>query len=270
MNWLGTDDQGRDVLARLIYGFRISVLFGLVLTGLSSVVGVTAGAIQGYFGGLIDLGFQRFDGIWSGLPILYLLIIIASFMRAQFLVASGLHAAVLLDGAGRPGPCRVPARPQLRLRARRPGARRFNPVIIFRHVLPNALVATFTFMPFLLSGRSPLYLARFPRASASRRLRLARGAARPGKANLQAPWLGLTAFFVLAVDAEPLDLCRRSGARCVRSAQGRLWLTERCRSLLAIRDLSVTFGRSRERRTVEAVKRRLTLPRSRRDAHTGR
>src|SRR5205823_11154178 len=90
VNWLGTDDQGRDVLARLIYGFRISVLFGLTLTALSSVIGVAAGAVQGYFGGLVDLGFQRFIEIWSGLPVLYLVIIMASFIEPNFWWLLGL------------------------------------------------------------------------------------------------------------------------------------------------------------------------------------
>ena len=123
-NWLGTDDQARDVTARLIYGFRLSVLFGLILTVLSSIVGVAAGAVQGYFGGWIDLVLQRFIEIWSGMPTLYLLIILASVVTPSFWWLLGLHAAVQLDDAGRRRARRVPARAQLRLRARRARARR--------------------------------------------------------------------------------------------------------------------------------------------------
>src|SRR5215468_2448941 len=199
VNWLGTDDQGRDVLARLIYGFRISVLFGLVLTGLSSVVGVTAGAIQGYFGGLIDLGFQRFIEIWSGLPVLYLLIIMASFIEPNFWWLLGLM--LLFSWMGLVDVVRAEF-----LRARNfdyvRAARALgvsNRVIILRHVLPNATVATITFLPFILNGSittlTSLDFLGFglPPGSASLGELLAQG-----KANLQAPWLGLTAFIVLA------------------------------------------------------------------------
>jgi microcin C transport system permease protein len=199
VNWLGTDDQGRDVLARLIYGFRISVLFGLVLTGCSSVIGVAAGAVQGYFGGLVDLGFQRFIEIWSGLPVLYLLIIMASFVEPNFWWLLGLMLLFswmgLIDV----------------VRAEFLRARNFDYVraaralgvsdwfIILRHVLPNAMVATITFLPFILNGSittlTSLDFLGFglPPGSPSLGEILAQG-----KANLQAPWLGLTAFFVLA------------------------------------------------------------------------
>jgi microcin C transport system permease protein len=199
VNWLGTDDQGRDVLARLIYGFRISVLFGLLLTGLSSVVGVTAGAIQGYFGGLIDLGFQRFMEIWSGLPVLYLLIIMASFIEPNFWWLLGLMLLFAWMGL-----VDVVRAEFLRARnfdyvraARALGVS--DVVIILRHVLPNATVATITFLPFILNGSittlTSLDFLGFglPPGSASLGELLAQG-----KANLQAPWLGLTAFFVLA------------------------------------------------------------------------
>jgi microcin C transport system permease protein len=199
VNWLGTDDQGRDVLARLIYGFRISVLFGLALTAVSSVIGVAAGAIQGYFGGLIDLGFQRFIEIWSGLPMLYLLIIMASFIEPNFWWLLGLMLlfswTALVD---------VVRAEFLRARnfdyvraARALGVS--DPVIILRHVLPNATVATITFLPFILNGSittlTSLDFLGFglPPGSPSLGEILAQG-----KANLQAPWLGLTAFFVLA------------------------------------------------------------------------
>jgi microcin C transport system permease protein len=199
VNWLGTDDQGRDVLARLIYGFRISVLFGLLLTGLSSIVGVAAGAVQGYFGGLIDLGFQRFIEIWGGLPMLYMLIIMASFIEPNFWWLLGLMLlfswTALVD---------VVRAEFLRARnfdyvraARALGVS--DRVIILRHVLPNATVATITFLPFILNGSittlTSLDFLGFglPPGSPSLGELLAQG-----KANLQAPWLGLTAFFVLA------------------------------------------------------------------------
>ena len=199
VDWLGTDDQGRDVLARLIYGLRISVLFGLVLTGLSSVVGVTAGAIQGYFGGLIDLGFQRFIEIWSGLPVLYLLIIMASFIEPNFwwllglmLLFSWMHLVDVVRAEF------LRARNFDYVRAAR-ALGVSDRVIILRHVLPNATVATITFLPFILNGSittlTSLDFLGFglPPGSPSLGELLAQG-----KANLQAPWLGLTAFFVLA------------------------------------------------------------------------
>ncbi|HEY1260136.1 MAG TPA: ABC transporter permease [Stellaceae bacterium] len=197
---LGTDDQGRDVLARLIYGFRISVLFGLALTLLSSVIGVAAGAVQGYFGGLVDLGFQRFIEIWSGLPVLYLLIIMASFVEPNFWWLLGLM--LLFSWMGLVDVVRAEF-----LRARNfdyvRAARALgvsDPVIILRHVLPNATVATITFLPFILNGSittlTSLDFLGFglPPGSPSLGELLAQG-----KANLQAPWLGLTAFFALAV-----------------------------------------------------------------------
>ena len=199
VNWLGTDDQGRDVLARLIYGFRISVLFGLTLTALSSVIGVAAGAVQGYFGGLTDLGFQRFIEIWSGLPVLYLLIIMASFIEPNFWWLLGLM--LLFSWMGLVDVVRAEF-----LRARNfdyvRAARALgvtNRLIILRHVLPNATVATITFLPFILNGSittlTSLDFLGFglPPGSPSLGELLAQG-----KANLQAPWLGLTAFFVLA------------------------------------------------------------------------
>ncbi|MDP7583077.1 MAG: ABC transporter permease, partial [SAR324 cluster bacterium] len=151
-NWLGTDDQGRDVVARLIYGFRISVLFGLVLTILSSIVGVAAGAVQGYFGGRVDILGQRFIEIWSGLPVLFLLIILSSFVEPNFwwlLLIMLLFSWMGLVGVVRAEFLRgrnleyVRAARALGLSHRR---------IMFRHILPNAMVATMTFMPFILSG----------------------------------------------------------------------------------------------------------------------
>ena len=126
-NWLGTDDQGRDVVARLLYGVRISVLFGLILTVLSSAVGIAAGAVQGYFGGWIDLIFQRFIEIWTSLPELYILLIIASILVPSFWVLLGILLAVLLGSAGGTGAGGIPARAQFRICPRRPRARRRQP-----------------------------------------------------------------------------------------------------------------------------------------------
>jgi microcin C transport system permease protein len=200
VNWLGTDDQARDVLARLIYGFRISVLFGLTLTVLSSIIGVVAGALQGYFGGWTDLLFQRFIEIWSGLPELYLLIILAAFVQPNFWWLLGL--LLLFSWTGLVGVVRAEF---LRARnfdyvraARALGADNLS--IIFRHVLPNAMVATLTFMPFILSGSvvalTSLDFLGFglPPGSPSLGELL-----NQGKSNLQAPWLGITAFLTIAV-----------------------------------------------------------------------
>jgi microcin C transport system permease protein len=199
-HWLGTDDQGRDLLARLIYGFRISVLFGLVLTLASSLIGVAAGAVQGYFGGWTDLLFQRFIEIWSGLPILYLLIILASIVQPSFWWLLGLMLLVSwmsLVGVVRAEFLRARNLDYVRA-ARALGVR--SPVIMARHLLPNAMVATLTFLPFILNGAittlTSLDFLGFglPPGSASLGEVLAQG-----KANVQAPWLGLTGFFVLAV-----------------------------------------------------------------------
>src|SRR5215472_5583007 len=195
VNWLGTDDQGRDVVARLIYGFRISVLFGLTLTLLSSIIGVAAGAVQGYFGGVVDLGFQRFIEIWSGLPVLYLLIIMASFIEPNFWWL--LYLMLLFSWMGLVDVVRAEF-----LRARNfdyvRAARALgvsNRVIILRHVLPNATVATITFLPFILNGSITTLTSLdflgfgYPPGSPSLGELLAQG-----KNNLQAPWLGFTAF----------------------------------------------------------------------------
>lgn len=199
-NWLGTDDQGRDLVARLIYGFRISVLFGLALTLVSSVVGVIAGAVQGYFGGWIDLVFQRFIEIWGGLPVLYLLIILASIVEPNFWWLLGLmllFSWTSLVAVVRAEFLRARNFDYVRA-ARALGVR--NSVIMFKHVLPNAMVATLTFLPFLLNGSittlTSLDFLGFglPPGSPSLGEILAQG-----KANLQAPWIGITGFLVLAV-----------------------------------------------------------------------
>ncbi len=199
-NLLGTDDQGRDVLARLIYGFRISVLFGLTLTLFSSIIGVIAGAVQGYYGGWIDLGMQRFMEVWSGLPTLYLLIILASVVEPNFWWLLGLmllFSWMSLVGVVRAEFLRARNFDYIRA-ARALGVS--NIIIMFRHTLPNAMVATLTFMPFILNGSittlTSLDFLGFglPPGSASLGELLAQG-----KANLQAPWLGITAFLVLAL-----------------------------------------------------------------------
>lgn len=199
-NWLGTDDQARDVVARLIYGFRISVLFGLVLTVASSIIGIIAGAVQGYFGGWIDLLFQRFIEIWNGLPVLYLLIILASVVQPNFWWLLGLmllFSWMALVGVVRAEFLRARNFDYVRA-ARALGVSDMQ--IIVRHTLPNAMVAALTFMPFILSGSittlTSLDFLGFglPPGSPSLGELLAQG-----KANLQAPWLGITAFAVLAV-----------------------------------------------------------------------
>ncbi|MGZ8388482.1 MAG: ABC transporter permease [Rhodoplanes sp.] len=199
-NWLGTDDQGRDVVARLIYGFRISVLFGLALTLVSSVVGVAAGAVQGYFGGWTDLLFQRFIEIWTSVPSLYLLLIISSVLVPGFFVLLGillLFSWVSLVGLVRAEFLRGRNFEYVQA-ARALGVS--NALIMFRHLLPNAMVATLTFLPFILSSSVMTLTALdflgfgLPPGSPSLGEMLSQG-----KANIQAPWLGLTAFFTVAV-----------------------------------------------------------------------
>ena len=198
-NWLGTDDQGRDVFARMIYGFRISVLFGLLLTIFSSLIGITAGATQGYFGGRVDLVFQRFLEIWSSIPSLFVLIIVSSVLIPGFWTLLGvllLFHWVYLVGVVRAEFLRgrnfeyITAARALGLS---------NGKIMFKHLLPNAMVATLTFLPFKLSGSITALTALdflglgLPPGSPSLGELLAQG-----KANLQAPWLGITAFVSIA------------------------------------------------------------------------
>ncbi|WP_375462037.1 ABC transporter permease [uncultured Enterovirga sp.] len=198
-NWLGTDDQARDVVARLIYGFRLSVLFGLALALISSVIGVLAGAVQGYFGGWTDLIFQRVIEIWTAIPSLYLLIIIAAIITPSFFVLLGillLFSWVSLVGVVRAEFLRGRNFEYVRA-ARALGLS--NATIMFRHLLPNAMVATLTFLPFILNGSiatlTSLDFLGFglPPGSPSLGELLAQG-----KANLQAPWLGLAGFVVIA------------------------------------------------------------------------
>ncbi len=199
-NWLGTDDQGRDLVARMIYGFRVSVLFGLALTIISSMIGVAAGAVQGYFGGWTDLLFQRFIEIWTAIPELYLLLIISSILVPGFFILLGillLFSWVSLVGLVRAEFLRGRNFEYIQA-ARALGVS--NAVIMFRHLLPNAMVATMTMLPFIMSGAvvelTALDFLGFglPPGSPSLGEMLAQG-----KANLQAPWLGLTGFFTVAV-----------------------------------------------------------------------
>ena len=200
LNWLGTDDQARDVFARILYGFRISVLFGLALTIASAIVGVTAGAVQGYFGGWTDLLMQRFIEIWSSMPVLYILLIIAAILPPGFFIL--LFILLLFSWTGFVGVVRAEF-----LRARNfeyiRAARALgvgNATIMWRHMLPNAMVATLTFMPFILSGSittlTSLDFLGFgmPPGSPSLGELVAQA-----KNNVQAPWLGFTAFFTLAI-----------------------------------------------------------------------
>lgn len=198
-NWLGTDDQARDVLARVIYGFRISVLFGLALTIASSLIGIAAGAVQGYFGGWTDLLFQRFIEIWSGLPVLYLLIILASIFTPSFWLLLGimlLFSWMSLVGVVRAEFLKVRNFEFVRA-AQALGVA--NVVVMFRHILPNAMVSALTFLPFILNASittlTSLDFLGFglPPGSPSLGELLAQG-----KNNLQAPWLGITGFIVLA------------------------------------------------------------------------
>jgi microcin C transport system permease protein len=198
-NWLGTDDQGFDVLARMIYGFRVSVLFGLTLTIVSSIIGVAAGAVQGYFGGWTDLLFQRVIEIWTSVPELYLLLIISSVLVPGFFVLLGillLFSWVSLVGLVRAEFLRGRNFEYIQA-ARALGVS--NRVIMFRHLLPNAMVATMTFLPFILSGSVMTLTALdflgfgLPPGSASLGELL-----KQGKDNIQAPWLGITAFLTVA------------------------------------------------------------------------
>ena len=199
-NWLGTDDQARDVLARLIYGFRISILFGFTLTFFSMIIGVSAGAVQGYFGGKTDLFFQRFMEIWSAIPTLYVLIILASIVQPNFWWL--LIILLIFSWMGYVGVVRAEF-----LRARNFDYVRAakalgvsNSTIMYRHLLPNATVATITFLPFSLSASvtalSGLDFLGFglPPGSASLGEMV-----NQGRNNLQAPWLGLTSFFTLGL-----------------------------------------------------------------------
>lgn len=199
-NWLGTDDQGRDVLARLIYGLRTSLAFAFGLTLATVVLGITAGAVQGFLGGWVDLLGQRFTEIWSGLPVLFLLIILSSLVTPNFwwlLALLALFSWTDLSTLVRAEFLRarqldyVKAARTLGLSSGR---------LVWRHVLPNALVTTLTLLPFIFTGAIALLTSLdflgfgLPPGSASLGEMIAQG-----KNNLQAPWLGLTAFLALSI-----------------------------------------------------------------------
>ncbi|MEM1420146.1 MAG: ABC transporter permease [Pseudomonadota bacterium] len=199
-NWLGTDDRGRDLLALIIYGFRISVTFGLIVTAVSTVVGVLAGAAQGYFGGWVDLFFQRIVEIWSSTPTLYVIMIISAVLTPNFWILMGLVS--LFSWTGLVGVVRAEF-----LRARNfeyvQAARALgvsNWKIMVRHLLPNAMVATLTMLPFVLTATiSLLATLDFLGFGLSDNYPSLGEIGLQGKNNLQAPWLGLTAFFTFAV-----------------------------------------------------------------------
>ena len=199
-HWLGTDDTARDVLARVIYGFRLSVTFALVVTLLTSIIGIAAGAIQGYFGGLTDLIFQRVIELWGATPSLYIIIIVAAIFQMNFWLL--VFLMVLFGWTALVGVVRAEF-----LRARNfeyvRAARALgvsNATIMFRHVLPNAMVATVTMLPFIITGAigslASLDFLGFGLPSSAPSLG---ELTLQAKQNLQAPWLGFTAFFTFAV-----------------------------------------------------------------------
>ncbi len=245
-HWLGTDDQARDVLARVIYGFRISILFGLMLSILCTPIGIFAGALQGYFGGAVDLFFQRFLEIFGSMPTLFLLMILASAVTPNFWWLLGIMVFTTWTW-----PVGLVRAEFLRARnfeyvraARALGVR--NTTIMRRHLLPNAMVSTLTFLPFQVGGSITLLTSLdflgfgLPPGSASLGDLL-----HQAETNLQAPWLGITGFVVLSPAADPSGLRRRRGARRLRSAQERRMSetgTGDGGALLEVRDLSVVFG----------------------------
>ncbi len=199
-NWLGTDDQGRDVIARIIYGFRVSVLFALVLTLTSSVIGIIAGALQGYYGGWVDMAGQRFIEVWSGLPVLFMLIILSSVVEPGFWWLLGIM--LLFSWTDLTGLVRAEflrARNLEYVRAAR-ALGMSDSRIMFRHMLPNAMVSTLTFLPFIFTGAIGILTSLdflgfgLPPGSASLGELVAQG-----KNNLTAPWLGMSAFVTLAL-----------------------------------------------------------------------
>ncbi|PWR01604.1 peptide ABC transporter permease [Meridianimarinicoccus roseus] len=199
-HWLGTDDTARDVLARVIYGFRLSVLFALVVTALTSVIGVAAGAVQGYFGGWVDLIFQRVIELWGATPSLYIIIIVAAIFQMDFwllVFLMTLFGWTALVGVVRAEFLRARNFEYVRA-ARALGVG--NATIMFRHVLPNAMVATLTMLPFVITGTlgslAALDFLGFGLPSSAPSLG---ELTLQAKQNLQAPWLGFTAFFTFAI-----------------------------------------------------------------------
>lgn len=199
-HWLGTNENGNDILAQVLYGLRVSILFGLMLTVLSSVIGITVGATQGFYGGKVDLIGQRFIEVWSGMPTLFLIILLSSVVQPNFwwlLAITVIFGWMGLVGVVRAEFLRTRNFDYIRAaRAMGVGDR----TIMLRHMLPNAMVATLTFLPFILCGAittlTSLDFLGFglPTGSPSLGSLLLQG-----KNNLQAPWLGITAFAVLAI-----------------------------------------------------------------------
>ncbi len=199
-HWLGTDDTARDVMARIIYGFRLSITFALIVTTLTSIIGIAAGAVQGFFGGLLDLLFQRVIELWNSVPSLYVIIILSSIFAINFWLL--VFLMTLFGWTGLVGVVRAEF-----LRARNfeyvRAARALgvsNLTIMFRHVLPNAMVATLTFLPFIITGvigsLAALDFLGFGLPSSAPSLGEMTLQARN---NLQAPWLGFSAFFTFAI-----------------------------------------------------------------------
>ena len=256
-NWLGTDDQGRDVVARMIYGFRISVLFGLLLTIISSVIGVAAGAVQGYFGGWTDLLFQRFIEIWTSIPELYLLLIISSVLVPGFFILLGillLFSWVSLVGLVRAEFLRGRNFEYIQA-ARALGVS--NSVIMFRHLLPNAMVATMTMLPFILSGAGDgADRARLPRLRPAAGIAVARRNAAAGQGQPPGAMARAHGLLHRRHHAVAADLHRRGGARRLRPAQDvQVEPMDASEApLLSVRDLSVAFGHGdREMLAVDRV-----------------
>ena len=198
-HWLGTDDEGRDILARILYGIRLSVIFAFILTALSSIIGIFAGAVQGYFGGKTDILMQRFQEIWEALPQLFILIIVASVFQPTFWTLlvillffswSSLTSVVRAEFLRTRNFEFVKAAKALGVSDAR---------IIWRHILPNAVIATITFVPFLLAEAIVALAALdFLGLGLSQDYPSLGDLVRQGKDNLQAPWIGITIFIVLS------------------------------------------------------------------------
>ena len=246
-HWLGTDDTARDVLARVIYGFRLSVAFALIVTFLTSVIGIAAGAVQGYFGGLIDLLFQRVIELWGATPSLYIIIIVAAIFRMDFwllVFLMTLFGWTALVGVVRAEFLRARNFEYVRA-ARALGVS--NRVIMFRHVLPNAMVATLTMLPFIVTGTigslAALDFLGFGLPSSEPSLG---ELTLQAKNNLQAPWLAFTAFTAFAFMLSLLVFIFE-GVRDAFRPQKDLRMT-----LLQVRNLSVSF--TQDGATTDAVR----------------
>ena len=238
---LGTDDTARDVLARVIYGFRLSISFAIVVTALSSVIGVAAGAVQGYFGGVLDLLFQRLIELWNSVPSIYIIIIISSMIAMNFWLL--VFLMTLFGWTGLVGVVRAEflrARNYEYVRAAK-ALGVSDTRIMFRHVLPNAMVATLTFLPFIITGvigsLAALDFLGFGLPSSAPSLG---ELTLQAKNNLQAPWLGFSAFFTFAIMLSLLVFIFEGGARRVRP-QKDIPMT-----LLDVKDLNVTFTQDGE------------------------